>query len=75
MPILLFFLFKFASAMVPNDYFNALQVMEIICLSELQELRSRLWTNRLSDKDRFRLVDCIHRLMDNCSLNGIDLSR
>lgn len=49
--------------------------METIAFSELQDLRERLWTNRLSDKDRYRLVDCIHRLLENCTLNGIDLSR
>lgn len=49
--------------------------MDSIAFSELQDLRSRLWANSLSVEDRYRLVDCIHRLMENSTLNGIDLSR
>lgn len=40
--------------------------MEKIKFSELQDLRSSLWENRVTRKQRYRLVDVIHLLMD-CS--------
>lgn len=36
-----------------------------LTFTELQELRSRLWTNSITDDDRDRLVDVIHCVMDN----------
>lgn len=35
-----------------------------ITFSELQELRSALWTNRVTRAQRYRLVDVIHLVMD-----------
>lgn len=37
---------------------------EKITFSELQELRSALWTGRITDKQRYRLVDVIHLVME-----------
>lgn len=34
-----------------------------ITFTELQELRSALWTGRITDKQRYRLVDVIHLVM------------
>lgn len=34
-----------------------------ITFCELQELRSALWTNRVTDEQRYRLVDVIHLVM------------
>ena len=36
-----------------------------LTFTELQELRSRLWQNSITDDDRYRLVDVIHCVMDN----------
>lgn len=35
-----------------------------LTFTELQELRSRLWSNSITDDDRYRLVDVIHCVMD-----------
>lgn len=35
-----------------------------ITFSELQELRSALWTGEITDEQRHRLVDVIHLVMD-----------
>lgn len=35
-----------------------------ITFSELQELRSALWTGKVTREQRYRLVDVIHLVMD-----------
>lgn len=35
-----------------------------ITFSELQELRSALWTGNVTEEQRYRLVDVIHLVMD-----------
>lgn len=35
-----------------------------ITFKELQDLRSALWTNKLSREQRYRLVDVIHLVME-----------
>lgn len=35
-----------------------------ITFNELQELRSALWTGRITMEQRYRLVDVIHLVMD-----------
>lgn len=35
-----------------------------ITFSELQDLRSALWTNKVTQQQRYRLVDVIHLVME-----------
>lgn len=35
-----------------------------ITFSELQDLRSALWTNKVTRQQRYRLVDVIHLVME-----------